>query len=160
MLLAGLRGISEATPYELRWVWQSTERRGDSCSWTFPMSCVSHSATGSQFLQSMNRVGRPSVPCHRFSGFGFHGAASAFRRPVSLVPGRLSGTPAHKVRHTTQDRGLLAEGHDGVTEVWTSWIGFGGWRTLRRGTGVNPCTIETRGGAESFLRFMRKRFGF
>jgi hypothetical protein len=22
---------------------------------------------------------------------------------------------------------------------------FGGWRTLPRGTGVNPCTIETRG---------------
>jgi hypothetical protein len=26
----------------------------------------------------------------------------------------------------------------------------GGWRTLRRGTGVSPCTIKTRGGAESF----------
>ena len=26
----------------------------------------------------------------------------------------------------------------------------GGWRTLRRGTGVNPCTIKTRGGAELF----------
>jgi hypothetical protein len=39
-------------------------------------------------------------------------------------------------------------------------IASGGWRTLRRGTGVNPCTTETRGGAESFLRFMRKRFGF
>jgi hypothetical protein len=37
--------------------------------------------------------------------------------------------------------------------------GVGGWRTLPRGTGLNPCTIETRGGAESFLRFMQKRFG-
>jgi hypothetical protein len=47
--------------------------------------------------------------------------------------------------------------------TYTSLSGHGnpgGWRTLRRGTGVNPCTIETRGGAESFLRFMRKRFGF
>jgi len=26
----------------------------------------------------------------------------------------------------------------------------GGWRTLPRGTGVNPCTTETRGGAEPF----------
>jgi RHS repeat-associated protein len=26
----------------------------------------------------------------------------------------------------------------------------GGWRTLPRGTGVSPCTIKTRGGAESF----------
>jgi hypothetical protein len=31
---------------------------------------------------------------------------------------------------------------------------------LLHGTGVNPCTIETRGGAESFLRFLQKRFGF
>jgi hypothetical protein len=36
----------------------------------------------------------------------------------------------------------------------------GGWRTLPRGTGVNPSTTETRGGAESFLRFLQKRFGF
>jgi uncharacterized protein RhaS with RHS repeats len=37
---------------------------------------------------------------------------------------------------------------------------MGGWPTLPRGTGVTPCTIETRGGAESFLRFLQKRFGF
>jgi hypothetical protein len=36
----------------------------------------------------------------------------------------------------------------------------GGWQTLPRGTGVNPCTIKTRGGADSFLRFLQKRFGF
>jgi hypothetical protein len=36
----------------------------------------------------------------------------------------------------------------------------GGWQILPRGTGLNPCTIETRGGAESFLRFMQERFGF
>jgi hypothetical protein len=27
---------------------------------------------------------------------------------------------------------------------------IGGWRTLPRGTGLNPCTIKTRGGAELF----------
>jgi hypothetical protein len=26
----------------------------------------------------------------------------------------------------------------------------GGWRTLPRGTGVNPCTIETRAGGTPF----------
>jgi Na+/alanine symporter len=35
--------------------------------------------------------------------------------------------------------------------VPVSWIFyFGGWPTLPRGTGLNPCTIETRGGAEPF----------
>ena len=36
----------------------------------------------------------------------------------------------------------------------------GGWPTLPRGTEVNTRTTETRGGAESFLRLLQKRFGF
>src|ERR1700735_5169493 len=47
----------------------------------------------------------------------------------------------------------------GVNPCTIETRGGGGWRTLPRGTGVNPCTIETRGGAESFLRLLQKRFG-
>jgi hypothetical protein len=37
------------------------------------------------------------------------------------------------------------DGHVTPTGTFT-----GGWPTLPRGTGLNPCTIETRGGAEPF----------
>ena len=36
----------------------------------------------------------------------------------------------------------------------------GGWRTLRRGTRVNPCTIETSGVANLFCGLCRKGSGF
>jgi RHS repeat-associated protein len=36
----------------------------------------------------------------------------------------------------------------------------GGWRTLPRGTGVNPCTIETRGVPNLFCVLCRKDSGF
>jgi len=37
---------------------------------------------------------------------------------------------------------------------------MGGWRTLPRGTGVNPCTIETRGVPNLFCALCRKGSGF